>query len=186
MTAVNLSYKLRWMSAQLKWINKASDIQDWVAAMESVRSLLLSVVNIELVDQKLTTLIRKQTVSRPLNINILPQPQTKMDVTSEHDSGHSSHLRTAEIGESTSTRHLHSMNIDIPRHITSRDCPVDVCIAPGAVRDDPEIGENDIVLREPLEHINPEIDIRNIPSKEHCTKMNKPVCKRLLVKGIRT
>ena len=184
MTAVNLSYKLRWMSTRLKWINKASEIQDWVAAMESVRTLLSSVVNMELVGQRLS-LIRKKTVSRPLNIDIVPRPLTKMNVTSKHDTEHSSHLITSkERGETTSSRNLNSMNIDIPQRIAS--------VTQGAMRDDPEIGGKDIVLipqndpREPSEDISRQLEVDNITSKQHRTKMNKPVSDRLVVKGIRT
>ena len=50
--ARNLSNKLRWMTRQLRWINQVAEIQDWVAAMQSLNKLILAVTdNSELVEK---------------------------------------------------------------------------------------------------------------------------------------
>lgn len=77
--ADNLSFKLSWMSHQLKWINDAPAIQEWINTMHSVQTLLLSITKTNLNWQASTQSTQKGfnshcrkkslTISQPWVIN---------------------------------------------------------------------------------------------------------------------
>ena len=77
--ADNLSFKLSWMSNQLKWINDAPAIDEWINTMNNVKTLLLSITKTNLNWQASTATLQKcfnshcrrkrLTISQPVVIN---------------------------------------------------------------------------------------------------------------------